>query len=504
MNENLNVFKNPKQELNKLLLPILIAALIGTVNGLIDTSFSGLLGANALSAVGLLTPSYMLLSSFGSGIGVGSNALMSRAIGKDNLKEANKIFNNTIFSVLAIGIILTILLIVFKKQILFLFGATGPIYPYADGYSVMYYGTIIMLMQGIFSSIFRVELKGKIITYCNILTIVINFILNYVFMIIFGWGAFGIGLSTLLSSLVVVLLMIATLYFNNEWILDYSLKIRTIDLSIIKKILTIGIPSFIKSNVYTILNIVLNYLLLFVGGSEAVGIYSASWRLIQFGLVFMSAYGASLITICSMFFGKDDFKTIKELYLYALRNTFILGIILVIIFNLFGSKLALIIGSNNPALCMQIGDSLKILSLYLIVLPISNYAGSVFISIDKPNTSLMISVIETLILEIFFMVLLVLLGLGVKGIYIGQIIGIFVAGCISLILLYKNFREYIDIQERIKTDRYEIEKLKEKRVQRHSRIKSKRTLRHMKIRTRKDLLRENLNNYLERRRVSWR
>ena len=102
------------------------------------------------------------------------------------------------------------------------------------------------------------------------------------------------------------------------------------------------------------------------------------------------------------------------------------------------------------------------------------------------------------------MVLLVLLGFGVKGIYIGQIIGIFVAGCISLILLYKNFREYIDIQERIETDRHEIEKLKEKRVQRHSRIKSKRALRHMKIRTRKDLLRENMNNYLERRRVSWR
>ena len=153
MNEDLNVFKNPKQELNKLLLPILIAALIGTVNGLVDTSFSGLLGANALSAVGILTPTYILISSFGTGIGVGSNALMSRAIGKDKLEEANKIFNNTIFSVLAIGIILTVLVIAFKKQILFLFGATGAIYPYAEGYSVMYYGIIIMLMPGILSSI---------------------------------------------------------------------------------------------------------------------------------------------------------------------------------------------------------------------------------------------------------------------------------------------------------------------------------------------------------------
>lgn len=446
MDKDLEVYENPRKALNKLVIPILITSIIGSLNALVDTSFIGYLGANALSALGLLTPLYLLIMSFGSSIGVGTNVLMSRYIGNNNMKFANNIFNNSIFITLIIGSILTLIFILFNKQVLTLFGVSNQVYPFAADFSVVFYGSIIFLIQGIFSAIFRVELRSKLSTYCNIITIITNILFDYLFMFVFGWGMFGIGLGTLFSSLFVVVLMIFILYYYDDWIIDYKFNFKAFNLNNILKLFKITVPSFLESNVSTVFNIILNYLLLYVGGSLAVGIYTGSWRFIHIGFVVMGAYGASLTTICSMFYGRNDFKTIKELYLYSLKNTLLIGILLFLIFNLFGSYIALIV-SHDSIVINGMTTTLGILSIFFIIMPFSTMAGSIFTSIDKPRVSLIVSLLKNLVFEVILMFLFVYLGFGVFGIYSGMIIGVAMGGILGAVLIYKYFKDTFDLDK---------------------------------------------------------
>lgn len=505
MENNLDVYQHPKKELNKLVMPILITSIIGSLNTLVDTSFIGHLGGNALSASGLITPLYILIISFGSSVGVGTNVLMSRFIGNNDTEHANKIFNNSIFITIIIGIILTIIIVIFNRQVLGLFGVSNQVYEFAADYSVIFYGCIILLVQGIFSSIFNAELRSKLTAYCNILTIITNVLFDFIFMYIFGWGMFGIGLGTLLSSVFVVILMIFLLYYLDDWIVDYKIDFKLFSLNNLVELFKIGIPSFLESNVSTIFNIILNYLLLAIGGSIAVGIYSGSWRFIQLGFILMGAYGASLTTVCSMFYGRNDLKTIKELYFYALRNTFIIGIVMFILFNIIGKYLALII-TQDASLISGITQTLSILSLFFIIMPFSTMSGSIFNSIDKPRVSLIVTLLKYLVFELIFMFLFTYLGFGVNGIYYGMILGVFLGGILGSILIYKYFKDLIDLNklrvdkelikersELIREDYFVnrhksreelIEKIRNNRNERYDTIKSKREKIHNNIKDR--------------------
>lgn len=328
MKNSNEVYENPKKALNKLTIPILITSLIGNINGMIDIVFVSLLGIGELSVLSLLTPFYILIFVLGISIGIGTNVLMSRYIGKEDTDSANKIFNNSIFIALIIGIILTVMISLFNKQIFALFGVPNNLYNFAMEYSVIFYGSIIFLMQGILSAIFNVELKPKLNIYYSILTAIINIILNYLLMFILGLGIFGIALSTLLSSLIIVIGMSILLYVKDDWIVNYHISFQFFDLKRIHNLFSITIPSFLESNISTVFNIILNHLLLIVGGLIAVGIYTGAWHLIFIGCIAVGAYKSSLNTIVSMFYGQGDLKTIKELYFYSIRNTSIAGFIL--------------------------------------------------------------------------------------------------------------------------------------------------------------------------------
>ena len=113
---NSKVIENPKKEINKLVLPIFITFIIGNLNSLVDMTFVGYMGTNALAALGLLSPFFSIVNAFGSSIGVGINVLMSKAIGDNNNKLANTLFNNGIFIAVIVGLIITLMVFIFNKE----------------------------------------------------------------------------------------------------------------------------------------------------------------------------------------------------------------------------------------------------------------------------------------------------------------------------------------------------------------------------------------------------
>lgn len=429
--ENLKVFENPKKELNKLVLPIFITFIIGNLNSIIDLIFVGYLGTDALAALGLISPFYSIVTVFGSSIGVGINVVIGNAMGEHNSKLANAIFNNGIFISCVAGVFITLIVLLFNKSILGLFGVTGNLNTWAADYSILFLGSVLFIIQGVLTSLFNVELKSKYTTYTAILTIFLNFIFNYVSVHYLHWGISGIAISTILSSLFVVLIICFMLHFKDNWIINYKLDLTLINTNNLKALLNFGIPAFLESVVFKIVNIIFNYCLLIIGGSIALASYTTSWKLVTLGMLFYSSYGNALLPISSIFYGEKDMDTINELYKYVLKNTVIIGIFLMIIFNLFGKSIALFI-TPDQALTENMVFVLGILSVFFILLPFDKISGKVLVSMGYPKISLFVSVLEVVVLQFLFIGLTLYFDWGVGGIYWSRIAALAISGAISL------------------------------------------------------------------------
>ena len=427
---NSKVIENPKKELNKLVLPIFITFIIGNLNSLVDMAFVGYIGTNALAALGLLSPFFSLVNAFGSSIGVGINVLMSKAIGDNNNKLANTIFNNAIFIAVIVGLIITLMVLIFNKQVLVLFGVTDSLYNYASDYSILFVGSAIFLIQGLLVSLFNVELKSIYTTYTTVLTIFLNIIFNYLAVYYFHTGISGIAISTVLSSLFVVLIISVMLKFKDDWTVNYKMNYSCISLNHIKELLEYGVPAFLESSVFKFVNILFNYCLLVVGGSLALAAYTGAWKFVTIGTMITTAYGNAFLPIASMFFGKKDIKIVKDLYRYVLKNTVIIGIIIMIIFNIFGKYIALLI-TNDPILINNTSYVLSVLSIFFVLIPFNKIAGKVLVTTGHPRISLCVSVLEVLVLQFLFIGLSIYFDLGVQGLYGSRILAIAITAIIS-------------------------------------------------------------------------
>ena len=221
------------------------------------------------------------------------------------------------------------------------------------------------------------------------------------------------------------------LKFKDDWIINYKLDLTLINLSDVKALLNYGIPAFLESAVFKIVNIIFNSCLLIVGGSIALASYTAGWKLVTLGMLFYSSYGNALLPISSIFYGDKDVDTIKDLYKYVLRNTLIAGIILMVVFNIFGGYLALCVTSDY-ALIDNIAFVLGVLSIFFVLLPFDKISGKVLVSMGHPKVSLFVSVFEVVVLQFIFIDLSMYFDLGVNGLFGSRIIALAFTGVISL------------------------------------------------------------------------
>lgn len=114
----------------KFVLPTIITVVFASLYGIIDGIFVSNVGGNdAFAAINLITPLFLIFSSFGLMFGTGGNALVSKVRGEGKNDEAKEIFSTLTFAVIVLGIIITIVIELWLDDILLLLGATDNMFP---------------------------------------------------------------------------------------------------------------------------------------------------------------------------------------------------------------------------------------------------------------------------------------------------------------------------------------------------------------------------------------
>ena len=255
-------------------LPAMIAMTASSLYNIVDRVFIGQgVGAMAISGLAITFPFMNLTAAFGAGVGIGASTAISVKLGQKDYATAQNILGNTISLNLIIGIGLSIICLLFLDPILRFFGASDQTLGYAHEYMVIILlGNVVSHMYFGMNALLRAASKPKQAMYATIFTVVMNVILDALFILVFKWGIQGAAIATILSQLMALMWQIK-LFSNKNELLHFKKGIYKLKRKLVDNILAIGISPFLMNVCACIIVIFINNQLVRFGGDLSVGAY---------------------------------------------------------------------------------------------------------------------------------------------------------------------------------------------------------------------------------------
>ena len=179
----------------RLAIPAMLAQFINVLYSIVDRIFIGNIpeiGSTALAGVGICGPIVTLITSFSIWIGIGGSPLMSIKMGENDRKGATKIMANCFFMMIAMAIVITAVVILFRQPLLMLFGASEATFPYANTYMTIYAaGSLFAILSMGMNTFIICQGYSKIAMMSVAIGAVCNIILDPIFIFAFDMGVAG-------------------------------------------------------------------------------------------------------------------------------------------------------------------------------------------------------------------------------------------------------------------------------------------------------------------------
>lgn len=167
---------------------------------MIDSAWVSGLGSDSLAAIGFVTPLILIISSLGNGLGIGTNSIVSRCIGKGDDDNTSNAAVHSIIITVGFSLVISLISLIFLKNILIFLGAGGVI-SYASSYAgIIFAGIIFEYTSIVLAAIIRSEGAVNRAIYPLIASTIINIIIDPIFIYTLHWGIAGAALATIISS----------------------------------------------------------------------------------------------------------------------------------------------------------------------------------------------------------------------------------------------------------------------------------------------------------------
>ena len=425
---------NPKKAIIKLSGPIIIAMLLMTLYNLVNAIWVAGLGGDALAAVGFATPIYMILVGLSNGLGAGATSAIARYIGAKKKKDANNAAIHSMLITVGISVIITVPLLIFLKPILLLLGAGNTVNLAVQFGQVMFGGTILMIFTGVGYGVLRAEGDAKRTMYAMVASSILNMILDPILIYVAGWGIAGAAWGTVISMAFVSAVLLYWFFIKEDTFISLSRKDFTPDRKVSKNILGVGLPASAEFLVMSILVGILNGLLVKVGGTDAVAVYSAGWRVVMMATMPIIAVGTSVVTVAGVAFGSRRYKNLSISHHYSIKVSTIIAIVMSILTFIFAKYIAMIFAYSPQSayLAPTIAAFLQVMCLFVIFMPPGVMSSSIFQAVGKGTTSLILTVLRELVFAcVFAYIFAIPLGMGQQGVWWGIVAGDIFGGIIA-------------------------------------------------------------------------
>lgn len=355
-----------KKGFNSFLFVSILATLAATVGMLVDGMVIKYLGQESVSAFGMSSPVFILIAALAGVFSNGGTTLCSNYIGRGEREKIKLNFTVTCVGAVVVGIVVTLVCVFGCDMIAGLLGAEGELMALTGEYirGIGIGGIVIMLSQVL---LFYVRLDNdSVLGFVSVAFMTIaNVAMDVVLGLILKWGLFGMGLATSISYLVCML--VCMVHFLRK---DNLLKLTRLrnGMDEMKQVVMTGVPSALNRACLTVRGIILNHLLLVLGGSLAVSALSVQNTVNQMlGAVTMGV-GMTVVMMGGIFYGEKDESALGRTLKVALRIGFVLSAGTVLLVFVFADP---IVGLLLQTSAVGMALAVRCLRMFCISLPVS-------------------------------------------------------------------------------------------------------------------------------------
>ena len=429
--------------LMKMSIPATIAMIVNGLYNLVDTIFIGRgVGTEAIGGLALALPAQMIVMAFGMSIGQGAASVVSRSLGAGDDRRARRAAGNAFALAGTLGLTTLILGMSFLEPLLTLLGSVDPLRIHARQYlRIILIGSPFIAMAMVSNNLLRAEGKASVSMTVMLIGAITNIILDPIFIFGFGMGVAGAAWATVLGQ------FLAFAYASRFFLLRKSLvqvkmKHWIPEGNVIREIVSLGIPAFVRQSGQSIVSVMLNNMLGLYGGAIYISAYGVVNRLIMF--LFMPLFGTvqGFQPVAGFNYGAKLFgrvrKTLKLTVLYASVYTS-LGFIALFFFPRFFAG----IFSTDPYLIRTVSQVMRFVVAAFPLIGLQIIGGSYFMVVGKSFPSLMLNLSRQFLLLIPLLVVLPPI-FGLTGLLISFPIADFMATIITVLWLLAEIRHLND------------------------------------------------------------
>ena len=395
---------NQRTAVIALAVPLGIALFIQQINSLVDSFWVSGLGSDHMAAIGIVSPLYAALVGVGGGLGIGISASISRFIGRGEPHSANRIAAQGLILTLIISMVLTTLLLVTAEPLLRLIGAGDTLYLCLEYAIPIYAGTLFVVMSGVMSGMLRGEGAAKRSMYIQTAGALINIALDPVLIYTFGMGVSGAAWATVIALAVTSLIPFYWYLFRKDTYVRIERKDFVKDRKARSDILAVGLPEMMELSLMYLFNILLNYFVIICGGTDAVAIYTTSWKIVALGVVPAQAIGGALVSVCSAEYGMRRFDAISDAFRYSIRITMLsmASVAILIIASAMPIAMVFTTGDNTVHIRSELEHVLMIMALFAPFFALVYPSSSLMQALRKAGQAMVNTVFRNIILVSLF------------------------------------------------------------------------------------------------------
>ncbi len=320
-------------------LPLMLSGILQLLFNAADIIVVGnFAGDESLAAVGATTTIINLTVTLFIGLSVGVNVLTANYFGAGMNEEVKATVHTAMAVSVVSGIFLTVIGIIFAPQILHMMKVPDDVIDLSVIYLRTYFsGMIAVMVYNFGSAVLRAVGDTQRSLYFLTVSGIINVGLNLIFVIVFHWGVFGVGLATVISQVVSAALVVITL-MKEKSAIKLSLKELKIDRHKLLRIIQIGLPAGLQGMLFSISNLLIQSSVNSFGKIVIAG-NSASANVEGFAFTAMNAFHQGAVAFTGQNKGAGRYDRIGKILRTSLLYAFITGVVFAVIYNVFSYEL---------------------------------------------------------------------------------------------------------------------------------------------------------------------
>ena len=438
-------------------IPCIISLLVGALYNIVDQIFianASYLGSYGNAANTVVFPLTVVALAIAVMIGDGCCTFVSICLGKGESDTAKRSVGNSVIMTLISSIALAAIYLIFADQIITMFGGTVNEETFYHSKEYFFYislGIPFYMFGQAMNPIIRADGNPKFAMISTLAGAVANIILDPIFIFTFKWGMMGAAIATVIGQAITAILSIW--YLFNMKIIKPSSSDYSLNLSVCRRTLVLGMTSFLSQISLVAAMAAINNMLRKYGAMDAIfsqteyaqipmAVVGIVMKFFQIVISIVVGMAAGCIPIVGFNMGAGQKQRVKELFTKLLIGEALVGAVAFIFVEFFPQQLISIFGAANESIYYT-EFAIKAFRIYLcmIVFACVNKACFIFLqAMGKAAASTILSMIREVVFGVGFALILPLF-FGLNGVLYSMPVSDILTFIVAAFLIYKTYKE---------------------------------------------------------------